>query len=90
MTDFILEDGTVLDTGQRWVLMYNKPIKVTICQLMPTREMIRVQTVSQRGSERVTDISWTTWDELYECGMAFLKLPEIIPDKVLPKFKFIR
>jgi len=88
MTDFTLEDGTVLDVGQRWILMYNKPIKVTICQLMPTREMIRVQTTGQRGSERVTDINWTSWIELYEKGMAFPKKPNIEPEKVVPKFKF--
>jgi len=88
MTDFQYTEGEFLEEGQRWILMYKKPIKVTICQLMPTREMIRVQTVSQRGSDKVTDISWTTWDELYECGMAFLKPPDINPEKVIPKFKF--
>jgi len=93
MTDFQYTEGEFLEEGQRWIFLYSRPggtiaITVTICQLMPTREMVRVQTGNQRGSDRVTDISWTTWIELYEKDMAFLKPPDINPEKVIPKFKF--
>jgi hypothetical protein len=88
MTDFQYTDGMFLEEGQRWVFLYHRPIHVTICQLMPTRELVRVQTKGQRGTNMVTDLSWSTFVILYNDGEAHLKSPEINPEKVLPKFRF--
>ena len=89
MTDFILEDGTVIRIGQKWILMYNRPFMVTICQLLPRESIVRTQTNKQRGTDNYTDIDFITIEELYDSGMAFIKSPEIIPEKVIPRFKFI-
>ncbi len=99
MTDFILDDGTVVDTGQQWeIVLYTDTFIGTIDALFPKTEKVilgfnlNIPATMTTGTDRRMngsrwDIHWSSFKQGYEVGtIRRYKLVE--PTRRLPPHSF--